>query len=100
MHMDRSKFSAAVNSGVDTFMAPYLPLSPEEADRLGKDRNFLLDSQYSSDIALRKLAAARLAKVIGQPVGFDPAADDATRLTQVRSVRQQNAPATTAPLGR
>jgi hypothetical protein len=87
MHMDRSKFSAGVNSGVDTFLAPYLPLSPEEAQRLGRDRDFLLDSQYSGDLALRKLAAARLAKVSGEPVGFDPAADEDTRLAEVRRVR-------------
>jgi hypothetical protein len=97
MHMDRSKFSVAVNSGVDTFLAPYLPLSRDEAKRLGKDRDFLLDSQYCDDSALRKAAAARLANLTGQPLGFDPAADTDTRLAQVRALRNQNSPPATAP---
>jgi len=88
MHTDRTKFSAAQSSGVDTFLAPYLPLSPLEADRLGRDREFLLDSQYCDDPALRKAAAARLAKVTGQPIGFDPEADEDTRLEQVAGVRR------------
>jgi hypothetical protein len=94
---DRSKFSAAVSAGADTFLAPYLPLSPQEAKRLGNDRDFLLDSQYSSDLELRKLAAVRLAKVTGRPVGFDPAGDEQTRLEAVRRARQEIAGATTKP---
>jgi len=97
MHMDRTKFSAAVSAGVDTFLAPYLPLSPEEVKRLGNDRDFLLDSQYLSDLPLRKLAAARLAKVTGRPIAIDPTADDQTRLQQIRDLRQQTTPAATAP---
>ncbi len=92
MQMDRSKFSAAVSAGVDTFLAPYLPLSPQEAKRLGADRDFLLDSQYSSDLALRKLAATRLAKLTGRAVGFDPAGDEQTRLEGVRRFREEIAP--------
>jgi hypothetical protein len=88
MHTDRSKFSAAQSSGVDTFLAPYLPLSPDEATRLGKDRDFLLDSQYCGDLALRKLAAARLARVTGRPLEFDPAADDDARVAQIARIRE------------
>jgi hypothetical protein len=88
MHIDRSKFSPAVNSGVDTFMAPYLPLTPPMAKKMGTDRGFLLDSQYCTDVILRKLAAARLAKVTGEPLGFDPAAEDDKRLPQVEQIRE------------
>jgi hypothetical protein len=95
MRMDRTKLSAAQRSGVETFLAPYLPLSPDEANRLGKNRNFLLDSQYCEDPALRSLAAARLAKMTGQPIGFDPAADEQTRLTQIDHIRQSGP--TTSP---
>ena len=95
MRVDRSNFTAAQNSGVDTFLAPYLPLSPGDAARLGRDPNFLLDVQYCSDVSLRKLAATRLAKLTGKPLGFDPAADDQTRLEQVARLRSD--PPTTTP---
>jgi hypothetical protein len=95
MHIDRSQFSAAENSGVDTFLAPYLPLKSQEARQLSTDREFLLDCQYSPDPVLRKLAADQLAKVTGKPIGFDPAADDATRLDQIAKLRQ-DAPTTAA----
>jgi hypothetical protein len=88
MQMDRSKMSPGQSSGIDTFLAPYLPLSPQDAKRLGKDVTFLLDGQYCSDLPLRKIAAARLAKLTGKPIGFDPAADDDTRLAQVARLRE------------
>jgi hypothetical protein len=90
MHMDRSKLSAGQSSGVDTFLAPYLPLSPQDAQRLGKDVTFLLDGQYCGDVSLRKIAAARLAKVTGKAIGFDPSADDETRLGQVARWREDS----------
>jgi hypothetical protein len=97
MKMDRSGFSAAVNSGVDTFLAPYLPLAAEEAGKLGRAQNFLLDVQYLNDVELRKLAAARLAKVTGGPVGFDPGAGEEVRLAEVQKAREGMGRATTGP---
>lgn len=65
--MDRSTFSAEQQSGVDTFLAPYMPLSAADVTRLRDNVDFLIDCLYSDDASLRALSAARLNVVTGSP---------------------------------
>ncbi len=84
---DRTNFSPEQNAGVDTFLAEYLPLSPEDAARLRQSTDFLLDTLASEDAALRRLAWAQLKKVVSQPMSFDPDADAQQRNAQIQSIR-------------
>jgi hypothetical protein len=87
MRTDRSKLSPDKQSGVDSFLAPFLPLSADDARRLGNDKTFLLNVLSADDPQLRKLAWARLQKLASPSVTFDPVADDATRATQLSKLR-------------
>jgi len=95
MRADRSKLSADKQSGVDSFLAPYLPLSPEDVKRMSEDKSFLLNVLSADDLELRRLGWDRLAKITGTPNAFDPAADDATRAAQVAKLRETTLDATT-----
>ncbi|MBV8779981.1 MAG: hypothetical protein JO353_01160 [Phycisphaerae bacterium] len=93
MRTDRGKLSAAQNAAIDTFLAPFLPLSANEAKRSGRDPIFLLDVQYCDDANVRTLAAARLTAILGKPLLFDPASPASQRLGGVEEMRS----ALTAP---
>jgi len=56
---------------VDLFLGSYRPLTDEDAQRLGRQPDFLLDALYNSDALLRKLAIRRLNEINGGPVDFD-----------------------------
>lgn len=65
---------------VQTFLAPYCPLSDEEAVKLESDPDFLLDCQFSSDAAIRRMALAQLGRVTGKkidPLPTGPAMESA-----------------------
>ena len=87
MRADRSKLSPDKQSGVDSFLAPYLPLSADDAKRLGQDKTFLMNVLSTDDAELRRLAWARLQKIAHPPVQFDANADDSTRATQLSKLR-------------
>jgi hypothetical protein len=92
--MDRSRLSPEQQSGVDTFLSPFLPLQPADVQRLRGNADFLLDCLYSDDAALRRLALARLESVIGRKPDFDSAAPADARITAIERLRQQLSPAT------
>ena len=94
MKTDRNGLSVEQTNAINTFLAPYMPLSETETKHLGGDPTFLLNLQYSDDVDLRKLAAARLTKVLRKPVGFDPAAADAVRIAGVEKLRSTVTPTT------
>jgi hypothetical protein len=87
MRADRSKLSPDKQSGVDSFLAPYLPLSADDAKRLGQDKTFLNERPQHRRAELRRLAWARLQKIAHPPVQFDADADDSTRATQLSKLR-------------
>ena len=87
MRMDRAGWSAEQSSAIDTFLTSYLPMTAQEAARMGNDASFLLNLQYLDDVNVRTLAATRLAKVIGRPISFDPKAGNAVRLPAVEQMR-------------
>jgi hypothetical protein len=51
------------------------------------DPMFLLDCMEDDDLAVRTLAGSRLAKTIGHPLGFDPAAAPSIRAAKLESLR-------------
>jgi hypothetical protein len=94
MRADRSKLSPDKQSGVDSFLAPYLPLSADDAKRLGQDKTFLLNALSADDVELRKLAWARLQKIARPPMSYDPTADDTKRAAQLAALREALVPST------
>ena len=87
MRMDRAGWSAEQGSAIDTLLTPYLPLSAQDVAKMGNDASFLLNLQYIDDATVRSLAAARLTKVIGHAISFDPKAENAVRLPAVEQMR-------------
>lgn len=94
MRADRSKLSPDKQSGIDSFLAPYLPLSADDARRLGQDKTFLLNALSADDVELRTLAWARLQKVAKPLASYDPSANDAKRAAQVAALREALVPST------
>lgn len=97
MRMDRSKLSPEAQNGVETFLAPYMPMDPRDAEQRRNDPQFLLDTLYSDDAQLRKLAAEQLAKVTGRRLEFDPDADADKRREQIQALRAAIGSPATAP---
>jgi len=95
MRMDRSRLSPEQNAALDTFLAPFSPLSRSEVSRLGSDPDFLLDCLAGDEPALRGPALARLNKVLNHPVQFDPTADEPARLQAIAKIRAALPPPTT-----
>jgi hypothetical protein len=53
---------------VDSFLAPFHPLSEDQANALRGDKDFLLDCQFSSDALLRRVAAEQLQRIGGESI--------------------------------
>jgi hypothetical protein len=73
---------------VELFLAPYLPLPDVMVVRLQSQPSFLLDCLTNSDGAIRRMALARLGRVLGKPIDLDVADNNAAledAVTQLRA---------------
>ena len=97
MKRDRAKLSEEQLSRVETFLAPYKPLSDDEAVQRREDPEFLLMALSSDEPELATRALDRLKQVAKQPINFDPKATGAARFEAIAKLRAQLIPSTTQP---
>ncbi len=86
MRQDPASLSAEQASALDALLAEHRPLPPAEAQALADDPDFLARVLLIDDDALRRLAKARLERLIGRPFLFAPGPDAAR---QVENLRRQ-----------
>lgn len=91
LRMSREKMTSEQNSRLDAFLAPYRPLSDEEARRLTKDVPFLIDCLYS-DPAIRDTALRQLRELTGKPLDVKTDVSSDEWLTTVRQIRNELLP--------
>lgn len=88
-HFDRDGLSNEQNSRIDTFLAPYRPLSDEAAAQLRASPNFMLDCLINEDPEIRKLALESLQRLLDRSLAFDVNANPAARSEAVARLRAQ-----------
>jgi len=93
MSFDRGTLTPEQKARCDKFLAGYRPLPDQQAREFGANVNFLLDCLYSDDAAIRRGALDHLAKVVGHEVKFDADQSPGDRITAIRTLREQLAPA-------
>jgi len=74
---------------LSTFLASHTNLAIEDLDAARRDPYVLLDCLSDDDPAVRAAAKDALGAVLGAPVAFDPAADEASRNAALEAVRRQ-----------
>lgn len=87
--VDLDAYSAEVRAAIDAFLAPYLPLPIETAEKLYDDPAFLLESVAVVDADVRPAVVARLAKVLNREVAIDPNAGPADLERQIAEERRK-----------
>jgi len=97
MRRDRSKLSEEQLSRIETFLAPYKPLSDDEAAQRRDDPEFLLMALSSDEPELAAQALDRLKQVARQPIEFDAKATGTARSEAIAKLRARLLPATTQP---
>jgi len=89
---DRSKLSAEQNSRIDTFLAPYQPLTKDEAARLRVNPDFLLSCLYNDDARIRTHALAELEQIFDRKIPFDVKLEGDPRYAAVSTLRTELMP--------
>jgi hypothetical protein len=89
MRAARTGWSDEQSTEVDAFLAPYRPLSAEEAARRHDDADFLLDCLYVDDQPLRAAAVARLREMTKLPIEFDLSVDGEARAEAIQKLWDQ-----------
>lgn len=89
LKMNRRGLSPEQNLRLDATIGRYQPLSVPETARLHNNPQFLLDCLYCEDPMARKLALARLRKVVDEPITFDPNAPEDQRAAAITELRDQ-----------
>jgi hypothetical protein len=97
MNQDREPLSEEQSSRIDAFLAPYKPLSDDEAKAARKSPSFLIMALAADDEKLRSAALEQLKSVVSKPVTFDVNADRQTRLEALIRLRDELAPPSTEP---
>jgi hypothetical protein len=97
MRRDRKGLSEEQRARVETFLAPYKPLTDDEAAKMRGDAEFLLMALSSDDDALAALALERLKQVSNQPIAFDLATSGPARTEAIAALRAKLLPAATQP---
>lgn len=87
MRAQRTAMSPEKQSGVDTFLAPFIQLSSDEVKTMRDSTTFLLDALTIDDVELRKLAWERLKTLTGTNVQFDPSGDESQRAPALDQLR-------------
>ncbi|HEY1628247.1 MAG TPA: hypothetical protein VGF52_00215, partial [Tepidisphaeraceae bacterium] len=65
---DRQKLSPQQSSAIDSFLADFERLKPQEVSQLAEQKSFLLDVLFDDDANLRRLALGRLEKIAGRKI--------------------------------
>ncbi len=94
---DRAALSEEQQSRVETFLAPYKPLTDDEAARMQDDTEFLLTALSAEEPELTVRALDRLKKIAKQPIAFDATATGNARADAIAQLRATLLPATTQP---
>jgi hypothetical protein len=97
MQRDRKGLTEEQRARVETFLAPYKPLTDDEAAKMRGNVEFLLMALSSDDNALAALALDRLKEVSKQPVAFDLSSTGQTRTEAIAALRAKLLPAATQP---
>ena len=88
MRWPRQGLSDEQDSRIDVFIAKFKPVSDEEAARLKRSRDFLLDCLASDEPAIRAAALTELKAVTKQPITFDAAASPLTQSENLAKLRE------------
>lgn len=97
MKRDRAGLSEEQQSRVETFLAPYKPLTDEEAGRMRDNTEFLLTALSAEDAELTARALERLNEVAKRPIAFNGTATGTARADAIAKLRAQLIPAATQP---
>jgi hypothetical protein len=87
--LDRSRLSDQQNASLDVAMAPFWPEETENIQRLRNDVDFLLDSLYSDDQAVRRAAFDCLQRRAGRRLSFDLDAASESRTAAIEILRRE-----------
>ncbi|MEZ0266065.1 MAG: hypothetical protein ACAI43_15155 [Phycisphaerae bacterium] len=85
----RADLSEEAVNRLSAFLASQTNLAIDDVDAARRDPYVLLDCLADDDAAVRAAAKDTLAAVLGAPVAFDPAADEAARNAALEAVRRQ-----------
>lgn len=96
-HYDRRELSDEQNSRIDTFLAPYRPLSDDEAARQAQSPAFMLDCLLTDDADIREIAKRELERMVDEKVEFDPGANAIQRSEAVARLRAKIMSPTSQP---
>lgn len=98
LRMDRTGMSPEQSSRVNSFLAPYQPVSAADASRLGKDVDFLIDCLFDPAPEVNQLALQHLRNATKQPVEFDASLTGDRRRDAISALRHRLSPGpSTAP---
>ncbi len=97
MNRDRAGLSEEQQSRVEAFLAPYKPLTDNEADLMRDNMEFLLTALSAEEPELTARALQRLKEVAKQPIAFDATATGNARADAIAKLRTQLIPAATQP---
>ena len=86
--LDESKLTPQQLLAVPQIIDSVMPVSPKEIQQLRSDRDFLLDCLYCEDLALRKLAFARLEQLLNRKLDLDLTASLEKRGDAIEKLRQ------------
>jgi len=92
MRRSREGLSLEQNARLDEILARFKPMTAEQVKALSMNPEFLLDCEYSDDVVVRRLAAARLAKLLGHPLNFSVDLPDSQRAEAIERTRAQITP--------
>lgn len=85
--LDRAGLSEQQNSMLDRLLTPYLPVPLEDARKLEKDINFLVDCLYLPDPPVVAEALRRLRQITGRSLEFDATLTGSARAKAVDALR-------------
>jgi hypothetical protein len=88
--------ASRVRALVDSLAVSYEDSIDRIATWLAGDEQIWLSLMSRSELPRRRLAAKQLSVLVGAPVEFDPAADEAQRKTQIERLRARLHPVTAA----
>jgi hypothetical protein len=88
--LERAGLSPEQNRAVDVALAPFTQLSEREAERLAKDKGFLLDCLFINDAPVREAAFQQLRAITSRnDLKYDADASNADRFATVRALRRE-----------
>jgi hypothetical protein len=86
---DGTRWTPEQTARIDRFLAEYFVLTDENAKKLGRDVNFLLDCLANDDPDLRAAALSRLGSVLGREIEYNLDEPPAKRNLAIEQLRRQ-----------